>query len=111
MTDLIRMTATEVVDGLRRGTITPLDCLDALERRIGEVDGLVNALPTRCFDRARRAARASMARPAAERRLLCGLPCPSRISPMWRACARRKALPSSRTGSPKPPTFSCPTSK
>ncbi len=76
MTDLIRMTATEVVDGLRRGTITPLDCLDALERRIGEVDGLVNALPTRCFDRARRAARASMARPAAERRLLCGLPVP-----------------------------------
>ena len=76
MTDLIRRTATEIVDGLRRGDITPLDCLDALERRIGEIDGQVNALPTRCFDRARTAARALMAKPPAERGVLAGLPVP-----------------------------------
>ena len=53
MTDLIQMTATAIVEGLRSGDITPLDCLDALERRVAGVDGKVNALPTICFDRAR----------------------------------------------------------
>ncbi len=76
MTDLIAKTATEIVDGLRRGDLTPLDCLDALEKRVGEVDGAVNALPTRCFDRARKAAREMMARPAKARGLLAGLPVP-----------------------------------
>jgi len=76
MTDLIRMTAVEVVRGLRTGDITPLDCLDALERRVAAVDGAVNALPTRCFDRARRHARTLMERPLGERGLLAGLPVP-----------------------------------
>jgi amidase len=76
MTDLIRMTATAIVDGLKAGTITPLDCLDALERRIAEVDGAVNALPTRCFDRARAHARKLMEKPASERGILAGLPVP-----------------------------------
>ncbi len=76
MTDLIRMTAAAIVDGLKRGDITPLDCLDALERRIAEVDGTVNALPTRCLDRARTHARRLMERPAAERGVLAGLPVP-----------------------------------
>lgn len=76
MTDLIRMTATAVVDGLKSGTITPLDCLDALERRVAEVDGAVNALPTLCFDRARALARALMAKPPGERGILAGLPVP-----------------------------------
>jgi hypothetical protein len=39
MTDLIRMTATQVVDGLNRGDITPIDCLDALERRVAPTRG------------------------------------------------------------------------
>ena len=69
MTDLIRMTATEVVDGLNRGDITPIDCLDALERRVAAVNGPVNALPTLCFDRARTHARALMERPVSERGL------------------------------------------
>lgn len=76
MTDLIRKTATQIVDGLRGGDITPLDCLDALERRVAEVDGKVNALPTRCFERARAHARRIMARPHAERGVLAGLPLP-----------------------------------
>ena len=76
MTDLIRMTATAIVDGLKSGEISPLDCLDALERRVGEVDATVNALPTRCFERARMAARKLMEKPLAERGLLAGLPVP-----------------------------------
>ena len=76
MTDLIRMTATAIVEGLKQGSITPLDCLDALEARVSEVDGMVNALPTCCFDRARSHARALMERPVAERGPLAGLPVP-----------------------------------
>ncbi|WP_291686224.1 amidase family protein, partial [Bradyrhizobium sp.] len=41
-----------------------------------EVDGQVNALPTRCFDRARAHAKALMKKPAGERGLLAGLPVP-----------------------------------
>lgn len=76
MTDLIRMTATAIVDGLKTGAITPLDCLDALEKRVAEVDGAVNALPTRCFDRARAHARKIMEKPLGQRGILAGLPVP-----------------------------------
>ena len=76
MSDLIRMTAVDVVDGLKRGTISPLDCLDALEARVAEVDGAVNALPTRCFDRARKNAASLMEKPVDERGILAGLPVP-----------------------------------
>jgi amidase len=76
MSDLIRMTATEIVDHLRGGRLSPFECLDALEKRVAEVDGHVNALPTRCFDRARTHARALMAKPPAERGPLAGLPLP-----------------------------------
>ncbi len=71
---LIGQTAVEVVELLRVGAITPHDCLDALEARIAEVDKAVNALPTLCFDRARKAADAVMATPAKERGVLAGLP-------------------------------------
>ena len=53
--DLIRLDALTIVDRLKRGEVTPHDLLDALEKRIAAVDGAVNALPTRCFDRARAA--------------------------------------------------------
>jgi len=76
MSELIRMTATALVDGLKSGAISPLDCLDALEKRVAEVDSKVNALPTRCFDRARKAAMALMEKPVAERGILAGLPIP-----------------------------------
>lgn len=76
MVDLIRMTATAVVEGLKAQTISPLECLDALEKRVAEVDGAVNALPTRCFDRARSQARALLKKPIGERGVLCGLPVP-----------------------------------
>jgi amidase len=73
---LVRETACAVVDKLRAGEVTPLDLLDVLEKRIAEVDGKVNALPTLCFDRARDRARALMKKPASERGLLAGLPVP-----------------------------------
>lgn len=71
---LIRSSALDVVEKLRKGEVSPLDCLDALEARIGAVDGAVNALPTLCFDRARKHARRIMDQPAPERGMLAGLP-------------------------------------
>tara|TARA_R100000149_G_C5844835_1_gene115565 strand:+ start:568 stop:936 length:369 start_codon:yes stop_codon:yes gene_type:complete len=53
MNDLIKMTATEVVDLLKTGKVSPNELLDASEARIRETDDAVNALPTLCFDRAR----------------------------------------------------------
>ena len=74
--ELVRATACAVVDKLNSGEVSPLDLLDVLERRIAEVDGKVNALPTRCFDRARGHAKALMNKPKGERGLLAGLPVP-----------------------------------
>ncbi|MGH6739006.1 MAG: amidase, partial [Bradyrhizobium sp.] len=71
---LVRETANAIVSKLRKGEVTPLDLLDVLEKRIAEVDGKVNALPTLCFDRAHRAADRLLARPVAERGPLAGLP-------------------------------------
>src|SRR6201991_1693211 len=74
--DLIRETACAVVDKLRSGDVSPLELLDVGEKGIREVDGKVNALPTRCFDRARTHAKALMQKPAGARGLLAGLPLP-----------------------------------
>lgn len=73
---LIKETACAVIDKLRSGDVTPLDLLDALEARIKAVDGKINALPTLCFDRARDHAKTLMAKPAAARGLLAGMPIP-----------------------------------
>ncbi|WP_322517931.1 amidase family protein [Rhodopseudomonas palustris] len=74
--ELIQATACRIVDQLRSGEVTPLDLLDALEQRISEVDGAVNALPTLCFDRARARAAELMKKPQSERGVLAGLPVP-----------------------------------
>ena len=74
--ELVRATACDIVDRLRRDDITPHDLLDALETRICEVDGQVNALPTLCFERARAHADRLMTLPAHERGMLAGLPVP-----------------------------------
>jgi amidase len=73
---LIRSTACTLVEQLNSGDVTPLDLLDALEKRIAEVDGKTNALPTLCFDRARNHAKALMQKPPGERGLLAGMPIP-----------------------------------
>ena len=71
---LINRSATDLVELLKIGAITPHDLLDALQARIAEVDGAVNALPTLALDRARKAANELMALPWSDRGLLCGLP-------------------------------------
>jgi amidase len=73
---LIQSTACAIVDQLNSGEVTPLDVLDALEKRIAEVDGKTNALPILCFDRARTQAKALMQKPRTERGVLAGLPIP-----------------------------------
>ena len=74
--DLIKQTAAEIVSHLAQGSITPLDCLDALEQRISAVNAPVNALVTLCFERARDHAKRLMQQPLRERGLLAGLPVP-----------------------------------
>ena len=72
MIDLIRKSATEIVDLLKRREISPFDLLKALETRIAEIDPHVGALPTLCFDRARDRARELAG--AGKSSLLLGLP-------------------------------------
>jgi len=76
--ELCRLTATEAVLRLKRGDITPLDLIDAAERRIAEVEPAINALPTLCLDRARahaeRLMRGEGRAAEAEAGWLCGLP-------------------------------------
>ncbi|MBV9517740.1 MAG: amidase [Hyphomicrobiales bacterium] len=74
--ELIGETATDLVSKLRRGEVSPHDCLDALEARIREVDGAVNALPTLCMERAREKADAVLRLAPEKRGLLAGLPVP-----------------------------------
>lgn len=74
MHELIAASAVELRKRLASQEVTPLDLLDALETRIADVNPRVHALPTLCFDRARDAARLLMARGAASRGALRGLP-------------------------------------
>ena len=74
MNGTIGLTARRAVELLRRGEVSPLELIDAAAARIDAVDGAVNALPTRCPDRARAHARRLMAQPAEARGLLAGLP-------------------------------------
>ncbi|MEM7213633.1 MAG: amidase family protein, partial [Pseudomonadota bacterium] len=52
---LIHETARNVVSKLKSGEVSRDEVLDQLEARHAEVDGKVNALPTTCFERARKA--------------------------------------------------------
>lgn len=62
---------------LRKGEITPQEVLQSVEQRVSEVDPLVNALPTLCFERARSAISAFR---NLEGTLLGGLPVPIKDS-------------------------------
>lgn len=53
MTELVGMSATEVVSLLRKRELTSTDLVDASIRRIESVDGVINALPIRMFEQAR----------------------------------------------------------
>ena len=50
--EIWQLSAAEVIDFLGKGALSPVDVLECLERRVTEVNPIVNALPTLCFDRA-----------------------------------------------------------
>jgi amidase len=76
MSELFRLSAFEAVTRLRERALTPSDLVEAAIARIEAVDGAVNALPIRCFERAReQAAKLSAAPPSSPHaRFLHGLP-------------------------------------
>lgn len=63
MDDLIKLTASEAVAGLKAGEVSPLELIDAAAARIEATDGVVNAMPTLCLDRARAHAEKMMVTP------------------------------------------------
>lgn len=69
--------AVTIVSHLRAGEISAQEVLRAVEQRVDEVNPVVNALPTLCFDRAR--ARLEERRLGTDS-LLCGLPIPIKDS-------------------------------
>lgn len=76
MNELCRLTARAAADLLRRREVSPLDLVDAAAARIAETDGVLNAIPTLCLDRAREHGRRLMRAPARDRpaHYLHGLP-------------------------------------
>jgi amidase len=50
--ELFRLTALEAVDLLRRREVSAVDLVEVAAARIEAVDGALNALPTRCVERA-----------------------------------------------------------
>lgn len=76
MQEFIKLTAVEAVEKLKAGDVSPLELIEAAETRILETDEAVNALPIRCFDRARDHAKAIMSgpRPGKDEKSLHGLP-------------------------------------
>ncbi len=52
--DLLPRTACEVVDLLADGEVSPLELVEVSRERIEQVDRTLNALPTLCFERARK---------------------------------------------------------
>lgn len=78
MTDALwSMDAVVLAELLRDREVTPLEVLGSVECRVGEVDPVVNALPTLCFDRARRSIAAGA---GLQRTILGGLPVPIKDS-------------------------------
>jgi len=47
------MTACDVVGLLARGEVSPLELVEVCRHRIAQTDGMLNALPTQCLERAR----------------------------------------------------------
>jgi len=66
MDDLIKLTARQAVDLLKKRQVSPLELIEAAAGRIEAVDGRLNALPTLCLERARERARRLMADPPAD---------------------------------------------
>ena len=54
MNELYKKTAIEVVNLLKRKTISSLEVVEHAISRIDAIDQRINALPIRCFERARK---------------------------------------------------------
>ncbi len=78
--DWCQCPARDVVSALKAGEVSPLELLDELEAQVQRLDKAINALPTLCFDDARRRARQLMSVAPKERGVLCGLPVPIKDS-------------------------------
>ena len=72
--EIWQLSAAVVVDLLGKGALSPIDVLECLERRVAEVNPVVNALPTLCFDRAYDRAKKMDLRDQLSHSLLAGLP-------------------------------------
>lgn len=71
---LYQRSATEMVAKLKAGEVSIEDALDSMQQRIEATDPVINALPTRCFERARQQAQKLASLPPEQRGLLAGLP-------------------------------------
>ena len=60
MNELVRMSARNIVGLLKKGEVTPLELVEVSAERILETDDQINAIPTRCFTRARKHAKRLM---------------------------------------------------
>ncbi len=52
MDELLKLSATQAVDLISRREITPLELVEASAARIEQVEPAINAMPTRCIERA-----------------------------------------------------------
>ena len=69
---LWKMSATAVVKALRQSDLHPVEVVESAINRIEDIDGEINALPIRCFERA--LDQAKSLRPSDDTRYLAGLP-------------------------------------
>ena len=69
---LWKLSATDLVKALRQGELHPSETVESAINRIEEVDGEVNELPIRCFERA--LDQANHLRLTDETKILAGLP-------------------------------------
>jgi len=74
MNELYKKTAIEVVNLLKRKTISPLEVVEHAISRIEAIDQHVNALPIRCFERAIEQAKSFNNIPTNPDKYLYGLP-------------------------------------
>lgn len=58
--NLCKLSASKVISLLKRGEVSPLELVEASAERIRLTDRHTNAIPTRCFDRARQHAKQIM---------------------------------------------------
>lgn len=72
--EIWQLSAVKIVDLLGAGELSPADVLGSLEQRVTDVNPIVNALPTICFERAYDQAKTLDLSDGSPQNLLAGLP-------------------------------------